>query len=734
MAAEMTAPSSSPQLSVDAKGIATLTFDDPDRSANVLAEGVMRGLAERFEDLREGVSTGKVQGVLVRSGKAASFIVGADIDAIGAIESPDEGAQAARLGQAIFQEVEDLPVPTVAAIHGACMGGGTELALACRYRLASDHPRTRIGLPEVQLGILPAWGGTTRLPRLVGLQAALDLILTGKTADPRKAKRIGLVEEVLPHPIFHAKAREFLLARIQEGPVSTGARRGFMTRLMDDTLPGRRIVLAMARKQVKKRTGGHYPAPLRILDVIQASAGKSLEKGLELEAEAAGELLASSVSKNLVHVFHLREAARKGTGVASEVQPVEVKTLGVVGAGVMGGGIAQLAAYHGLQVRLKDIRHEAVADGLQHARDLFEKGVERRKLSRREADRAMELISGGLEYTGFRQAELVVEAVVERMEVKRAVFRELEKRVADNCILATNTSSLSVDEMAEGLRRPERVCGLHFFNPVHKMPLVEVVRGRRTDDRSVATAYALALALGKVPVVVGDGPGFLVNRILGPYLNEAGHLLADGASVEAVDRTAKAFGMPMGPLRLLDEVGIDVARHAGEVLYQAFGARLTPSAPLVAIGESERLGKKGGLGFYRYDRRKEEVDRGIYQALGSAVPAERAEVPKDEIRGRLVVSMITEAARVLADGIAASAPDVDLAMIMGTGFAPFRGGLLRFADEIHPRTVVERCRQYEEKCGPRFAAPDLLVELARDDRTFYEAFPATEKGPAAAEG
>jgi 3-hydroxyacyl-CoA dehydrogenase / enoyl-CoA hydratase / 3-hydroxybutyryl-CoA epimerase len=729
MAAEITAESSSPQLSVDDQGIATLTFDDPDRNANVLAEGVMRCLAEQLDDIREGVDTGKIRGLLVRSGKGASFIVGADIEAIGRIESPDEGAQAARLGQAIFQDLEDLPVPTVAAIHGTCMGGGTELALACRYRLASDHPKTRIALPEVQLGIIPAWGGTTRLPRLVGLQAALDLILTGKTADPRKAKRIGLVEEVFPHPIFQEKAREFLLARIQEGPVSTGARRGLMTRLMDDTLPGRRIVLAMARKQVRKQTGGHYPAPLRILNVIRASAGQSLEKGLELEAEAAGELLASSVSKNLVHVFHLREAARKGTGVASEVEPVKVETLGVVGAGVMGGGIAQLASYHGLRVRLKDINHEAVADGLQHARDLFDKGVKRRKLSRREADQAMELISGGLEYTGFGQAELVVEAVVEKMEVKRIVFRELEERVADDCILATNTSSLSVDEMAEGLRHPERVCGLHFFNPVHKMPLVEVVKGRRTDDRSVASAYALALALGKVPVVVGDGPGFLVNRILGPYLNEAGHLLADGASVEAVDRAAKDFGMPMGPLRLLDEVGIDVARHAGEVLYRAFGDRLTPSAPLVAIGESERLGKKGGLGFYRHDGKKEEVDPGIYEALGSAVPASRVDVPKEEIRARLVVSMITEAARVLADGIAASAADVDLAMIMGTGFAPFRGGLLRFADEVHPRTVVERCREYQEKCGPRFAPPDLLVELARDDRTFYEAFPATDEAP-----
>jgi len=724
MAPETTGLATTPGLSVDSSGVATVTFDDPERSANVLSEPTMRRLAEVVDEIGEGARTGRVRGVLIRSGKPASFIVGADIDAISRIESPDEGAEASRLGQAIFQEIEDLPVPTLVAVHGACMGGGTELGLACRYRLMSDHPKTRMGLPEVQLGILPAWGGTTRLPRLIGLQAALDLLLTGKAVGPRKAKRIGLVEEVLPHPIFEEKAREFLLARIEDGPVSTGARRGVVTRLLDDTPPGRAVVLRTARKRVEQRTGGHYPAPLRILEVVRASAGRSLDRGLELEAAAAGELLGSSVSRNLVHVFKLREAARKGPRLESDAKPREVRTMGVVGAGVMGGGIAQLGAYNDIRVRIRDIRHEAVADGLQHARDLFDGAVDRRRLTRREADRKMELISGSLEYSGFGHADLVVEAVVEKLEVKRTVFQELEERVSPACVLATNTSSLSVDAMADGLRHPERVCGLHFFNPVHKMPLVEVVRAKRTGDEAVATAYALALALGKVPVVVRDGPGFLVNRILGPYLNEAGHLLAEGATVEAVDRTAKAFGMPMGPLRLLDEVGIDVARHAGEVLHEAFGERLTPSGPLVAIGDTDRLGRKGGRGFYRYDGKKEEVDPGIYAALGSAVPRDRVELPEDEIRGRLVLSMINEAARVLEDGIAASAADVDLAMIMGTGFAPFRGGLLRFADEIHARRLVERGRHFAEKAGARFEPPPLLLRLGEEDRRFYEVFPA----------
>lgn len=721
-------PAPTPTLAVDDGGVATITFDDPARSVNVLSEPVMRRLDELLDAVTQGVGAGRIRGVLVRSSKPVSFIVGADIDAIAAIESPDEGAEAARLGQGIFQRIAELPVPTVAAIRGPCMGGGTELALACDHRVASDHAKTKIGLPEVQLGILPAWGGTTRLPRLIGLQAALDLLLTGKTVDARRARRRGLVDEVYPHPIFDAKARDFLLERMRGRGDGRGSGRGLLTRILDDTPPGRAIVLRMAEKRVRARTGGHYPAPLRILEVVRASAGAPLERALELEATTAGELLASSVCKNLVHVFRLRERARKGRGVEGEVEARAVGRIGVVGAGVMGGGIAQLAAYHDVRVRLRDIRHEAVADGLAHAQELFRKAVDRGKLTRRDAAQKMERIAGGLDYDGFGACDLVVEAVVEKMAVKRTVLRELEEVVPSECVLATNTSSLSVDGMAEGLRRPERVCGLHFFNPVHKMPLVEVVRGERTDDETVATAYAFALALGKVPVVVGDAPGFLVNRILGPYLNEAGHLLAEGASVEAVDGAAKAFGMPMGPLRLLDEVGIDVARHAGEVLHEAFGDRLAPAAPLAAIGESGRTGRKGGAGFYRYDGKKSEVDPEIYRVLGRSVPDRRAEIPEDVIRARLVLSMINEAARVLDEGVAAGAADVDLGMIMGTGFAPFRGGLLRFADEIHPRTVAERNRRFAEEAGPRFESPPALLRLAAGDGTFYRAFPGPGNG------
>jgi len=721
----MSADGDTPVLRVSEDGIARLVFDDPERSQNVFDEGVLQTLAERIQEVRTGAKAGEVRALVVESAKPDAFIAGADLSLIEGIESPVEGERGARLGQAIFLEVEKLAIPTLAAIHGVCLGGGTELALACRYRLASDASVTEIALPEVRLGILPAWGGTTRLPRLVGLQNALPLLLAGKRISAEEARRIGLVEEVLPAGRFPEEVEAFVRARLEEGPVPTGADRSVVTRLLDDTPPGRTLVLSQARKRVEARTGGHYPAPLKILEVLRRSLGRSVERSFEIEAAAAGELLASEVSKNLLHVFRLREAARKGRGTDAEVEPRPVEALGVLGAGVMGGGIAQLAAYHEVRARMKDIRHEAVAGGLRHARELFEKAVRKGKLDRREADRKMELVSGGLAYEGFGSLDLVVEAVVEEMDVKRTVLREAEERVSPGCVLATNTSSLSLDAMAEALERPERFGGMHFFNPVHKMPLVEVVRGRKTSDETVATIYAFALSLGKVPVVVRkDGPGFLVNRILGPYLNEAGWLLAEGASVETVDEVAEEFGMPMGPLRLVDEVGVDVARHAGRSLHEALGQRLEPAPPLVAIADAGRLGRKGGRGFYRYeDGELQGVDPELHEVLGDSVPERPSRIEAPEVRSRLVVSMILEAARTLEEGIVDSAADVDLGLIMGTGFPPFRGGLLRFADRSHLRAVLDRARELEEGVGGRFRPPPLLEKLAAEGRGFYDAYP-----------
>jgi len=713
--------SPSPLLTVDPEGVAWITFADPERKLNVLDEGVLRRLAAHVDELAKG-DRGKVRAVVVYSGKPDSFVAGADVEAIAALEGPSDGEAKARIGQEIFQSLGRLPVPTVAAIHGICLGGGLELSLACRHRVASSSPRTRLGFPEVQLGLLPGWGGTTLLPRLVGLRAALDMILTGKQVGASSARRMGLVDAVLPPEGFREGVRRFAL-QAADGEVPPPRKPGLAMRLLDGTRPGRRVVLAAAGRRVRAQTGGHYPAPIKILEVLRRGTGLPVDQALALEARAFGELTATPAHRSLLHVFNLRERARKIDRVLPGATPLPVERMGVLGAGVMGGGIAQLAAFNGIHVRMKDIRDEAISGGLRHAGELFQKQVKRRRMTPREAELHMGRITGTLDYRGFTGLDLVVEAVVERMEVKKAVLAETEAQVSPGCVLATNTSSLSVDGMAEALQRPERFCGMHFFNPVHRMPLVEVIRGRETSGDTLATVAALAVRMGKVPVVCGDGPGFLVNRILGPYLNEAGHLLVEGASIGEVDGAARAFGMPMGPVRLLDEVGIDVARHAGETLHRAFGERMAPSPILERLAETDRLGKKNGRGFYLYqDGREGKVDESVYDDMHLPVP-DGGPVPLEDIRLRLVLVMINEAARILGDGIVREAGEVDVGMIMGTGFPPFRGGLLRFADEQHPRALLERLREMEERVGPRFAPAPVLVELARENRLFYDAFP-----------
>lgn len=718
-------PSPTPSLTVDSDRVAWITFDDPARPLNVLAAEVMLKLDAVLDEVHALDGRKEIRALVFISGKPDSFMAGADVSEIAGLESPDDGREAAAMGQAIYGKIASLGFPTVSAIHGICLGGGTELSLACRFRIASDSPKTKIGLPEVQLGILPAWGGTTRLPRLIGLQAGLDMLLTGKRLDGKRALRRGLVDAVVPAELFKTKVEEFVRERLAGAPVRR-RKRPLMTRLLDGTSLGRRIVLGQAKKRVLAQTGGHYPAALRILEVAGAAHG-DVASSLAREAEAAGELIASAVSKHLIHVFHMREAAKKGRGVLDVAEAATVDDLGILGAGVMGGGIAQLAAYNEIRVRIKDIRHDAIGGALKHARSLFDRRVKRKRMSKRDADQRMEHITGGLDYAGFAQADLVVEAIVERMDIKQAVLEEVEAVARPDCVLTSNTSSLSIDEMASVLEHPERFGGMHFFNPVHRMPLVEVVRGQHTSNDAVATIYSLALRMGKVPVVVADGSGFLVNRILGPYLNEAGYLLEEGLSVEAIDRAATRFGMPMGPVRLLDEVGLDIARHAGAALHAAFGPRMEPSPILERANDPERLGRKTGLGFYRYDGDKEAgVDPAIYEAIGTQ-PSEAASIDEADITARLVLSMVNEAARILDDGIVATAADVDLGMIMGTGFPPFRGGLLRYADSLHPRTVAARLEELHAQHGARFEPAPLLHRLAKEDREFYQAFPSTQR-------
>lgn len=701
-------------------GIGLIVFDRPDSRVNLLTEAVLGSLDRILTDIEQHAAARTVGAVVVKSGKPGSFIAGADVEAIRDVDDAEVGARLAAAGQAVFTRLERLPVPTVVAIDGACLGGGTELALACDYRIASDSEATKIALPEVRLGILPGFGGTTRLPRLIGLRAALDMILTGKSVRPSKARRIGLVDEVVAPAIIQRRAVDAARSFADGGdPPSNKGARGVFQRLIEDTAPGRRIILREARKRVLSETGGHYPAPLVILDTVRETLSLPLERALEVEARALGGLIATPVSRNLVHVFLLMERAKK-RAPDGEASPVD--RMAVLGAGVMGGGIAHLAASEGVEVRLKDIDRGGLSAGLRAARERVDRGLARRHIDRREADAIMGRISPTLSYDGFGSVDLVVEAVVEKMAVKKTVLREAEEVVPRHAVSCSNTSTLSITEMQSALAEPERFCGLHFFNPVHRMPLVEVIRGEHTADDTLATAFAFARKLGKTPVVVGDGPGFLVNRVLGPYLNEAGWLLEDGAAIDRVDATLVEFGMPMGPFRLLDEVGLDVARHAASTLHEAFGERMTPSPMMGALAASERLGRKGGRGFYAYeDGKAAGVDEDVYAELGvRGAPGGGAAASAAEIVDRCVLPMVDEAARILDEGIARDAGDVDLALITGTGFPPFRGGLLRWADARGPAAIVERLGELAAAHGARFQPGEQLRRLAAGGGGFYE--------------
>lgn len=697
-------------------GLATLTFDSPGRSVNVFTRQALDELERRIDELGHRTD---LQCLILLSAKPGNFIAGADVDEIAGVSDPVAAEAASRQGQRLFAAWEALPFPTVAAIQGSCFGGGTELALASDHVLVSDGEATRIALPEVNLGILPGWGGCTRLPRRVGLQAALEMILGGKAVYPRKALRIGLADAVLPDASFGR------LVRTYAAEVADGARRprpgaaGLKELLLERNPVGRKVVFDQARRQVLERTGGNYPAPLRALEVIRAGVEHGPAAGFDAEARAVAELAVGRVSKNLLHVFRLTEDVKKR---APEPAVAGVGAVGIVGAGTMGGGIAQLVAQAAeLPVRMKDLDAEALGLGMEHASRLFEKLVEKRRLTRPQALAKMALLRPTLDYSGFGRCDLVIEAIVERLDVKQRVFAELAEVVGEDAILASNTSSLSIDAIAGAIGRPDRVVGMHFFNPVHKMPLVEVVRGRRTGEETVRRTAAFSRRLGKTPIVVRDSPGFLVNRLLMFSLGEALVLLEDGVAIDELDRTMKEWGMPMGPVELTDEVGIDVAMHVAGVVGDAFSDRLGIPAWLGRMVEDGRLGTKVGKGFYRYQgRRRREPDPAVYSLLGLAP---RKEAGAGRVVERMVLPMVNEAARCLAEGLVASAADVDLAMILGTGFPPFRGGLCRWADETGVAEVVDGLRDLAAAVGPRFAPSPALEEVVAAGG-FYGAYPA----------
>lgn len=699
--------------------IAVVTFDLPGEKVNKLTSQVM----ERFSEVINEISGNQsVQAIIINSAKPGVFIAGADIREIEGIRDPKAGEELARKGQLILDRLESLPFPVIAAIDGVCLGGGMELALACHYRVISDDPKTVLGQPEVKLGIIPGFGGTQRLPRLVGIQKGMEMILTGKNIYPKKALKIGLADDMAPKEILMEAAVQFagkVMGPDWRRPSGMHRKRDLLETLLETTSAGRKFLFKQARVQTMKESRGHYPAPLKALEAMEQGMLQGMEHGLAIEAGFLGETSVTQVSKNLIRVFYLQEEFKKDPGVASSgITPLPVRKAGMVGAGVMGGGIAELFAEKEIPVRMKDIHPDAVAGGLGAAYKVLSKKKAKRIISRTEMDRKFGMISGTTDYTGFRHADLVVEAVLEKMDVKKQVLRETEEKTSPQTIFATNTSSLSVTQLAGASARPDKVVGMHFFNPVDKMPLVEVIRGEQTSDETVATIVALSKKLGKTPIVVRDGEGFLVNRILMPYLNEGALLLEEGVDIKTVDRLMLEFGMPMGVFILLDQIGMDVALKVAGILHEAYGDRMRPSVILPKMVEAGRLGKKNGKGFYAYKGKERAVSPETLSLI-SGVRKGGSPLLEKEISGRLILTMINEAAMILSQGIADRPSVVDAGMIFGTGFPPFHGGLLRYADHLGLEKIRTDLEGFAGRFGDRFKPADLIVDMAGKKEQFY---------------
>ena len=690
------------RLEVDPDGIGWILFDLPGEKVNKLTTPLMEALRDLLDEAqRRGVTA-----LAFVSEKPDNFIAGADVKEIAGVTDPRIGQNKSAYGQAVMEAIARFPKPTAAVIAGSCLGGGFELALACRYRVAENRDAVKIGLPEVKLGIIPGFGGTQRLPRRVGIRTAFDLILAGKTLPARPAFRRGLVDALVPPGMGRRVAREIL----------TGSRRVTPHRpdRTDRLLAGvpfvRNFIAGKARGAVARNIRpDHYPAPFSALEAIVGGFSMGETTAYGNEARLLGEAIVTETSKNLCWLFEVSSEAKTPVGL-DLAGAARASRLAVVGAGVMGGGIAWLAGERGLPIRIKDIAPEALESAVHTAGTLWAKSARRRRITRNERDRRVEKLSFTLDYTGFNLVDAAVEAVVENLEVKRKVVAEMEAAMRDDAVIASNTSSLRIADIAEGARRPERIVGLHFFNPVDRMPLVEVVAGPRSSERAVAAAYRLALDLGKTPILVQDGPGFLVNRLLAFYLGESLHLLESGADPVRVDRLLADFGMPVGPYALLDQIGLDVAEKVTHVLESAFGDRLPAEATLGRLTAGKHFGKKSGRGFYVYAAgRKGEPSPEARQAAGN--PTLREFTPEDVV-DRLVLPMVNEAARCLEEGIASRPLDVDLGMVMGTGFPPFRGGLLRYADRRGVGAIVDRLEALAGSVGPRLAPSEALRKRA----------------------
>lgn len=697
-------------------GILVVTLDQPDEKVNKLNEQLISEVQNLLQDAEQQ----NIAGMVLISGKENNFIAGADVKMLKNKKAPDEVEDLSRRGNDLLLELEHFDKPVVAAIHGSCMGGGLEVAMACHYRVASDHDKTVMAQPEVQLGLLPGGGGTQRLPRLIGIQNALTYLLTGKNIYPRKAYTMGLVDE-LTHKDAILKAAKKAVQQLGKGEFERKDKRPLLHQLMEGLSPLRKIIYSQARKRTQSDTKGNYPAPPGIIDCVEEGYENGMRAGLNLESRSFGQLAATPESRAMVNLFFAMQGAKKNPA-AEKAEPIE--KIGVLGAGLMGSGIADVSANKGgYRILLKDQNAEQAVEGKKYIWRDLEKKRKKKIISSFDRDRISGLITATGRYDGFENVHMVIEAVFEDLDLKQSILQEVEEFLPEKGIFASNTSSLPIRKIAEAAQRPKQVIGMHYFSPVPKMPLLEVITTEQTADWVTATAREVGIQQGKHVIVVNDGPGFYTTRILAPYMNEALMLLEEGISIEELDKHMKQFGFPVGPAALFDEVGIDVSAHITEVLSDLFTERgFDPSEKPTTLFEEGYKGKKNGKGFYHYEKegsktKKKGPNKEIYRFFGGP---DRSSVDTRTVQQRMTLMMINEAAWCLQDEILRNPTDGDLGAVLGLGFPPFLGGPFRYIDLQGADVIVERLETFQRGLGPRFKPADILKNYASANKKFHE--------------
>jgi 3-hydroxyacyl-CoA dehydrogenase / enoyl-CoA hydratase / 3-hydroxybutyryl-CoA epimerase / enoyl-CoA isomerase len=703
-------------VSLDVRdGIAWITLDQPGSKVNTLGRAVVEELARLLGGLEKRRD---LTGLVLASGKPGHFVAGADLRELGSPTISSEQVKAlVDLGLSIPARLERLPFPTVATIEGACVGGGLEFVLGCDYRILSLHPKTELGAPEVKIGLIPGWGGTQRLSRVIGPSLAAEMICSGDSIKAARAREIGLAADIVPSEHLRSEAEELVRwAHKDGGWKDVRMRKQQPVGLTEEQ---HAFTFAAARGQLQVKNKANLPAPVVALEAIEKGCNLPLDDGLRIESERFIPLVGSPISRNLISVFFATQRLQKDTGVANPaVRPLEIGRIGVLGSGLMGSGIAGAHVRKGIPVAMLDSVPEAVDKGLAAITKVCQGAVDAGRMKPADMVAALARLSGTLRLEALGDSDLVVEAIIENEASKVEMYRRLGELLKPDAILASNTSTISISRMGKAVQRPDRFAGMHFFNPVDRMPLVEVIRGDQTSDETVVTLVALAKRIGKTPVVVKDCPGFLVNRILFPYLNESLVLLEEGASPRAIDQAALAFGMPMGPVTLNDVVGLDTSLYAGKVIHNAFPDRSRSSELLAELVKRGRLGQKSGAGFYRYEKGPKGTDDPAFaEILAKYQKQTRAFMP-EELQDRLFLPMLTEASRVLDEGIVREAGDVDMGLILGTGFPPHRGGILRWADTVDLRPIIEKLEKYAP-LGKRFEPTDMMRRLAKSGKGFY---------------